>query len=198
MRRYTERYGNFYWCIGVPSSIAEDGEIYVMADRVTIEDGTLICWQDSKQDATGNRVQLESPRINLALSKGQWLHFFAASLIDGAAVSVEHWKGRIAEQHRQERKATVSVLAEARTKIRRTSHPERNRMSQSLRYTILHRDGFRCRSCGKSGKDEGVILEVDHIVPVSKGGESHEDNLQALCRECNRGKGAHMHGSASA
>lgn len=35
---------------------------------------------------------------------------------------------------------------------------------------------------------EGVTLEVDHIIPVSKGGKTVMTNLQALCWDCNRGK----------
>lgn len=66
---------------------------------------------------------------------------------------------------------------------------ERSKVTQSLRYDIMRRDGFRCRLCGRSA-DSGVELEVDHIIPISKGGTSSMDNLQTLCRDCNRGKGA--------
>lgn len=48
-----------------------------------------------------------------------------------------------------------------------------------LRIKCLHRDKFRCRQCSAAGK-----LEVDHIVPLVQGGREHEDNLQALCRDC--------------
>ncbi|MBR2352886.1 MAG: HNH endonuclease, partial [Clostridia bacterium] len=41
---------------------------------------------------------------------------------------------------------------------------------------------------GATSRD-GVKLEVDHIIPVSKGGKSTLDNLQTLCERCNRGKG---------
>ncbi|WP_338097835.1 HNH endonuclease [Methanolapillus ohkumae] len=64
-------------------------------------------------------------------------------------------------------------------------------MTDSLRYDILKRDNYRCRICGKSSND-GVLLEVDHITPVSKGGKTVEHNLQTLCRQCNQGKSAKM------
>lgn len=68
---------------------------------------------------------------------------------------------------------------------------QRKLMTPGLRYNILQRDGFRCQLCGRSAKDHpGLELEVDHIVPVSKGGLTIESNLQTLCRDCNRGKAA--------
>jgi ATP adenylyltransferase len=57
---------------------------------------------------------------------------------------------------------------------------------ESVRYEVLRRASGKCALCGK-GKDEEP-LEVDHIVPRSRGGGNAIDNLQALCRTCNRGK----------
>lgn len=42
--------------------------------------------------------------------------------------------------------------------------------------------------CKKCGSKEN--LQVDHIIPVSKGGNDEMDNLQPLCADCNREKGA--------
>jgi 5-methylcytosine-specific restriction endonuclease McrA len=61
---------------------------------------------------------------------------------------------------------------------------------RSTRVKIMARDSFRCVFCGRSPDEDGVKLEVDHIVPVAKGGSRHENNLQTLCYDCNRGKGA--------
>lgn len=58
----------------------------------------------------------------------------------------------------------------------------------SIRVSILHRDGYKCVFCGRSAKQ--VELEVDHIVPFSKGGSNDPSNLQTLCFDCNRGKGS--------
>lgn len=64
---------------------------------------------------------------------------------------------------------------------------QRGLMTASLRYEILKRDGFRCVLCGKSAQD-GAVLHVDHIKPVSKGGKTEPHNLRTLCEECNLGK----------
>ncbi len=66
---------------------------------------------------------------------------------------------------------------------------ERAKLTAGLRYLILQRDGFRCRLCGKSAGDENFVkLEVDHVHPVSKWGRTVQENLQTVCRYCNRGK----------
>lgn len=52
-----------------------------------------------------------------------------------------------------------------------------------LRQQIFERDGYACVDCGATER-----LECDHIIPVSKGGTSEEDNLQTLCRSCNARK----------
>ena len=64
---------------------------------------------------------------------------------------------------------------------------ERSLMSDSLRYDILKRDGFKCQICGMSQKD-GVRLHVDHIIPVTRGGRTIPSNLRTLCEACNKGK----------
>ena len=64
---------------------------------------------------------------------------------------------------------------------------ERAKMTTTLRYSILKRDNFKCVICGR-GSEDGVKLQVDHIIPVSKGGKTVEENLRTLCKDCNRGK----------
>lgn len=68
---------------------------------------------------------------------------------------------------------------------------ERAKMTDSLRYDILRRDGFRCQICGSSAQD-GVKLHVDHIIPVSRGGLTVPSNLRTLCDRCNMGKSDKM------
>ncbi|MGW2539328.1 HNH endonuclease [Kitasatospora sp. NPDC001574] len=53
----------------------------------------------------------------------------------------------------------------------------------SRRARILARDRFRCQLCGARER-----LEVDHLVPVARGGSWEPDNLWTLCRDCHRRK----------
>jgi 5-methylcytosine-specific restriction endonuclease McrA len=55
-------------------------------------------------------------------------------------------------------------------------------------WSVLARDKWKCLSCGRSARDEGVSLEVDHIIPRSRGGSDDMINLQTLCKKCNIGK----------
>ena len=53
---------------------------------------------------------------------------------------------------------------------------------------VLARDKWKCLSCGGSSREDGVLLEVDHIIPRSKGGSDDMSNLQTLCKKCIIGK----------
>jgi len=63
---------------------------------------------------------------------------------------------------------------------------ERAKVTNRMRFYIYGRDGYRCCKCGKSGIFND--LEIDHIMPISKGGKTHPDNLQTLCKRCNKEK----------
>jgi 5-methylcytosine-specific restriction endonuclease McrA len=63
---------------------------------------------------------------------------------------------------------------------------ERIPLTLSERVFILNRDKKTCRICGRKAPD--VSLEVDHIIPVDKGGTNDPSNLETLCFDCNRGK----------
>ncbi len=85
----------------------------------------------------------------------------------------------------KEQSAADSTVQTASIK-RRT----RREISDRQRFRILVRDGFRCKSCGRSPLMEvGVELHVDHKLPWSKGGETTDDNLETKCKKCNLGKG---------
>lgn len=74
------------------------------------------------------------------------------------------------------------------TDTKKTSDKKRKRtISGRTRQNVLMRDNYTCQICGATVKD-GAKLEIDHIIPYSKGGTNKEDNLQVLCQQCNREK----------
>lgn len=67
-------------------------------------------------------------------------------------------------------------------------HKGRSRqIPAAMRFRVLERDR-RCLACGAT-PESGVRLHIDHVTPFSLGGRTVEDNLQALCGDCNIGKG---------
>lgn len=64
---------------------------------------------------------------------------------------------------------------------------KRKLISKKTRFEIFKRDSFKCQYCGCSAPE--VILHVDHIEPVSKGGDNSIVNLITSCDSCNLGKG---------
>ncbi len=63
---------------------------------------------------------------------------------------------------------------------------KRKSLSKKLRFEVFKRDSFSCQYCGKMPPD--ITLEIDHVTPVSRGGENDINNLITACFDCNRGK----------
>lgn len=61
----------------------------------------------------------------------------------------------------------------------------RQPLDPEMRWAVFRRDGYACLYCGSESN-----LSIDHVFPVSRGGDNHPDNLQTLCRDCNSRKGA--------
>ncbi len=61
--------------------------------------------------------------------------------------------------------------------------PQKPRFEE-LKKIVFARDNYTCKICGKTA-EEGVVLTIDHIVPLSLGGTHELNNLQTLCQHCN-------------
>ena len=110
----------------------------------------------------------DAPEVGYSSLGNPFLHAAEAAYLDAARVLLEDWDTREAPR------------------LTTTTHElERRRVTSDVRRRIIDRDGFECQSCG--AKDE---IQIDHIIPISRGGSSDDDNLQVLCAPCNRSKGA--------
>lgn len=63
---------------------------------------------------------------------------------------------------------------------------KRKNLSNKIRFEVFKRDNFTCQYCGVKAPE--VVLNVDHIEPISKGGTNDIYNLVTSCFECNNGK----------
>ena len=63
--------------------------------------------------------------------------------------------------------------------------PRRERIPRAIRLAVFERDGGCCAACGSR-----FDLQYDHVIPLHLGGASTAANLQLLCADCNRAKGA--------
>jgi len=71
----------------------------------------------------------------------------------------------------------------------RVSRPRGRRepIPREVRRAVFERDGGKCAECGST-----FDLQYDHVIPVALGGASTVENLQLLCGDCNRQKGADL------
>jgi 5-methylcytosine-specific restriction endonuclease McrA len=95
-----------------------------------------------------------------------------------------HWQDRAL--------AAEALLAKVPERYRtgaKKKRQRRNEIDLGKRFKVFQRDGYRCQICGASA-EQGVTLQVDHKVPVIKGGTNQLNNLWVLCFDCNQGKKA--------
>jgi hypothetical protein len=107
------------------------------------------------------------------------------------------WRRALAAFVARANQPSVEISPDHAVPTRSARHDEQSKsiaprsISLSLRWKILMRDKCRCAICGRSpARGDDVHLEVDHIIPWSRGGHNTELNLRILCSHCNLGKGA--------
>ena len=121
------------------------------------------------------------------------------AVIDESVLAVEYGFSYTSGGGMAQRSFTVSMteetiaelikLLESKLTASAFAKEQRTLMTKKLREYIKTRDNFTCCTCGNSTYAEpNLLLEIDHIIPVAKGGRTVEDNLRTLCWKCNRAK----------
>ena len=119
--------------------------------------------------------------------------------VDESAISVEYKFAYTSNGGMAKRTFTVPMTEETivelinaledKLTVKAFTKEQRALMTNKLREFIKKRDNFTCCNCRNSiFAEPNLLLEIDHILPVSKGGYTTEENLQTLCWKCNRSK----------
>jgi hypothetical protein len=74
----------------------------------------------------------------------------------------------------------------------KTSVTDEGQVDQRLRAQIIHSAHGRCQMCGRTIKEHGISLVVDHMKPREWDGTNDAENLWAICETCNGGKKAYF------
>lgn len=89
----------------------------------------------------------------------------------------------------KEAEAPVPIASPVGNGVQARKHRTPRTINWRLRFLTLRRDGYRCKTCGRSpAKEPGVELHVDHVLAWEEWGETELQNLQSLCEKCNIGK----------
>lgn len=67
-------------------------------------------------------------------------------------------------------------------------HTDSGAISGKQRARILNLAKGRCQMCGRTVEHDHIKLQVDHKVPQTWGGLTVDENLWAICVQCNHGK----------
>lgn len=77
--------------------------------------------------------------------------------------------------------------------VARAESPNRAPLPPRIKQEVLARDGRSCGICGGEVlASEG--LDIDHVIPLARGGTDDLENLQVAHASCNRSKGARLSG----
>ena len=83
--------------------------------------------------------------------------------------------------------ALIWVMLVTRSDERRIRPTKRLTWPKGLKRSLMRRQDNTCTYCGY--RRIAASMDIDHIVPVVRGGSNDESNLQVICRPCNQRKG---------
>ena len=169
-------------------SAVEDGKKGLMAQRATILASISGEVPQVIQKHSSKRLERELGFEEVDLSDAWYPKFVFQYVSPGGNASMEN----VVTMNPPNLEAMVRYMND-RIRWEKSVAHQRSLMTRALRTSILERDKHTCQKCGVSLADEPhLLLEVDHIVPVARGGLTCVDNLQTLCWRCNRSKGAKL------
>jgi 5-methylcytosine-specific restriction endonuclease McrA len=130
----------------------------------------------------------EEHKKQIAEYKKAWMQANSARIAAFQRVYYERNREEVISRSDEWGKNNVEKVKQFKANDRRKRRAAKNASRGSFTAKefeeLCERYGNRCLSCGVTG----VVLEADHVVPLTKGGSDDISNIQPLCRSCNRRK----------
>ena len=117
-------------------------------------------------------------------SERQWWIYRGAFYCENEGLQALEVKALVLEREAKRRRKLDRAIAYLEQGEQATS-PSRTQIPDDVKLFVWQRDGGRCVGCGSNQR-----LEFDHVIPLALGGANTARNLQVLCEDCNRAKGA--------
>jgi 5-methylcytosine-specific restriction endonuclease McrA len=134
------------------------------------------------------RKYQEEHREEIAEYKKEWMKANSARIAAFQRQYYEHNRevviSRSEEWGKNNGEKVKQFKANNRRKRRAAKNASRGNFTAEEFKELCERYHNRCLSCGVTG----VVLEADHVVPLTKGGSDDISNIQPLCGYCNRSK----------
>lgn len=119
------------------------------------------------------------------------LYLFGSSLWSLKAMDLAYPQEQLPlvfrETFERERRKDARRIALFGANASKPVNRKRQRIPLVDRESVWQRDGGCCVRCGANDN-----LQIDHIIPISKGGGNGVDNLELLCDICNQAKGTEL------
>ncbi len=150
--------------------------------------------RDNKHRAALKR-HMKSLMAKAGMDQSNWTKFRVRNIVSdlaGVKLSNEKAWAWLEDSLGVKPAAQPKVAKKKRAPVVKSEDFYASREWRIVRFEALKKSNGCCVLCGRSNREHGIVLHVDHIKPRSKypALALRVDNLQILCEDCNLGKGA--------